>query len=121
MKLNINDSEVNLGSNVTDHNDIDWHKLQVVAGKSLPWIGLILVFCLTVSFLTIRYTKPLYESYSEIKLGQEEKSNVLNLPQIDEGNSFALLSSEMELITSRLFFNKDIYSLYPSVIILFIN
>jgi len=108
MKLNINESEVNLSSNLTDHNDIDWHKLRVVSRKSLPWIGSILIFCLTISFLTIRYTKPLYESYSEIKLGQEDKSNVLNLTQIDDGNSFALLSSEMELITSRLFFNKVI-------------
>ena len=110
MKLNINESEVNLRSNLADNNDIDWHKVSVVAKKSLPWISLILIICITIAFLVIRYTKPLYESYSEIKLGQEEKSNVLNLPQLDDRNSYALLSSEMELITSRLFFNKIIES-----------
>ena len=110
MKLNINESEVNLGSNIAGQNDIDWYKVRLVVNKSLPWIGLILIVCLTIAFLIIRYTKPLYESYSEIKLGREEKSNILNLPEIDQGNSYALLSSEMELITSRLFFNKIIES-----------
>lgn len=109
MKLNTIDSELNL-SGPADHNDIDWHKVNVVAKKSLPWIGLIFIVCIAFAFLIIRYTKPLYESYSEIKLGHEEKSNILNLSEIDQGNSYALLSSEMELITSRLFFNKIIES-----------
>lgn len=110
MKLNTNDSEASFGSNFTNNSDVDWHKVRAVAKKSMPWVGLILIICLAGAFLVIRYTKPLYESYSEIKLGQEEKSNILNLPQIERGNSYALLSSEMELITSRLFFNKIIES-----------
>ena len=110
MKLNAHESEANLGSNFANQNDVDWHKVKVVAKKSMPWVGLILIICLTFAFLVIRYTKPLYESYSEIKLGQEEKSNILNLREVDQGNSYALLSSEMELITSRLFFNKIIES-----------
>lgn len=110
MKLNANESEANLGSNFANQNDIDWHKVKVVAKKSMPWVGLIFIFCISTAFLIIRYTKPLYESYSEIKLGQEEKSNILNLREIDQGSSYALLSSEMELITSRLFFNKIIES-----------
>jgi tyrosine-protein kinase Etk/Wzc len=110
MKLNANDSEATLSSNFAGHNDIDWHKLKVVANKSMPWIGLFLIICLASSFILIRYTKPLFESYSEIKLGREEKSNILNLPGLDQGSSYALLSSEMELITSRLFFNKIIES-----------
>ena len=110
MKLNDNDSEATLSSNFANRNDIDWHKLKVVAKKSMPWVGLILIICFTSSFVLIRYTKPLYESYSEIKLGREEKSNILNLPEFDQGSSYALLSSEMELITSRLFFNKIIES-----------
>ncbi len=110
MKLNANESEANLGSNFANQNDIDWHKVKVVAKKSMPWVGLIFIFCISTAFLVIRYTKPLYESYSEIKLGQEEKSNILNLPEINQGSSYALLSSEMEIITSRLFFNKIIES-----------
>ena len=110
MKLNVNESEVNLGSSVADHNDIDWHKLSVVVKQKFPWIALILILCITASYLVIRYTKPLYQSTSEIKLGRENQSNVLNLTEVESSNSFALLSSEMELITSRLFFNKVIES-----------
>jgi len=110
MKLNPNESEINLNDSNSSQNDIDWQKLGVVAKKSRLWILLLLIVCVLSSYLTIRYTKPLYESYSEIKLGQEDKSNVLNLREVESGNSFALLSSEMELITSRLFFNKIIES-----------
>lgn len=105
-----NQSELNLGNKIAYQNDIDWHKLGIVGKKSLPWISLILILCLSASYLVIRYTKPLYESSSEIKLGRDENANILNLPDFDQGNSFALLSSEMELITSRLFFNKIIES-----------
>ena len=110
MKLNPQDSEINLGGSGGSQNDIDWQKLGIVTRKGLPWISLLLILSVSAILLTIRYTKPLFESYSEIKLGQENKSNIFNLPEVEAGNSFALLSSEMELITSRLFFNKIIES-----------
>lgn len=111
MKLNPTDSESSLHSNMSYNSDVDWYKLGIVARKSLPWIIFIFMLCIGVSYLVIRYTKPLYESYSEIKLDQEDKSNVLNLPDVENNNTYALMSSEMELITSRLFFNKIIESL----------
>ena len=46
MKLNANESEANLGSNFASQNDIDWHKVSVVAKKSVPWVGLIFIFCM---------------------------------------------------------------------------
>ena len=52
----------------------------------------------------------MYESSSEIKLDQEDRSNVLGLPQFEQNNNLGLLSSEMELIQSRLFFSKVIES-----------
>ena len=109
MKLDTNESEVGLNDNLSQ-NDIDWQKLGLILRKSLPWIALIFIVCLTLAYTVIRYTKPLYESYSEIKLDQEDQSNVLNLGGAENSNSFALLSSEMELIRSRLFFNKVIES-----------
>jgi tyrosine-protein kinase Etk/Wzc len=108
MKINESESELNL-NNSAYQSDIDWQKLGLILKKGYPWIGFILFLCLTSAFLTIRYTKPLYESYSEIKLDHENKSTVFGLGEVDN-NSFALLSSEMELITSRLFFNKIIES-----------
>lgn len=110
MKLNPTESELTIGSNTTATGDIDWQKLGLVLRKGLPWIVLILVATMSTAYLVIRYTKPLYESYSEIKLDQEDQTNILNLPGANNNNSFALLSSEMELIRSRLFFNKIIES-----------
>ena len=109
MNLNTNESEVSVNDNISQ-NDVDWQKLGLILRKSLPWIGLIFLVCLSLAYILIRYTKPLYESYSEIKLDQENKSNVLNLGGTENNNSFALLSSEMELIRSRLFVNKIIES-----------
>jgi tyrosine-protein kinase Etk/Wzc len=110
MKLNIDDAEVNLSNKFAGQNDVDWQKLAVVLRKSILGVLIILLLSISVAYLIIRYTKPVYESYSEIKLGKEDQSNVLKLPNVDNGESFALLSSEMELITSRLFFNKVIES-----------
>ena len=90
--------------------DIDWLKMAIVIRKSYLWIILIFVLCFSIAFLVIRYTKPLYESSSEIKLGIEDQSNVLNMPEFENNNSYALMSSEMELIRSRLFFNKVVES-----------
>ncbi|MEN8247785.1 MAG: polysaccharide biosynthesis tyrosine autokinase [Bacteroidota bacterium] len=108
MRLNREESEQNFSR--TNGNDIDWYKLWVVIKQNVIWLGVILILSLTASYLVVRYTKPLYQSYSEIKLGREDQSNILNLGEIEQTNSYALLSSEMELITSRLFFNKIIES-----------
>lgn len=109
MKLDTSQAESKLTTSVP-HQDIDWFKLNVVLRKSLLWIAVIFIVVLSVSFLVIRYTKPLYESSSEIKLGIEDQTNILKLPDIERTNSYALMSSEMELIKSRLFFNKVIES-----------
>ncbi len=91
----------------TNHQ-IDWLKLKLILKKSLPWFGLIFVLFVTTSFLYLRYTKPMYESNSEIKLDKEDQSNVFGFAQYDQSSNMGLLSSEMELIRSRLFFNKVI-------------
>ena len=94
-----------------EHNngsEIDWIKLRLVIRKSVPWIITIFAILFLVSGLYLRYTKPMYESSSEIKLDQEDQSNVLGFPQYEQNSNIGLLSSEMELIRSRLFFNKVI-------------
>ncbi len=87
---------------------IDWLKLKLILKKGLPWFGLIFAIFITTAFLYLRYTKPMYQSNSEIKLDKEDQSNVLGLPQYGQSSNMGLLSSEMELIRSRLFFNKVI-------------
>ena len=69
MKLNINNSEENFNQGLTGQGDIDWQKMAVVSRKGIPWILLILLLTITSAFLIIRYTKPVYESFSENKAG----------------------------------------------------
>lgn len=109
MRLDPNQGENSLSTS-GNQQDVDLRKLGIVIRKSIPWLAGILLLCLVIAFLVIRYTKPLYESTSEIKLGIEDQTNVLNLGEIENSSSFALLSSEMELVRSRLFFNKVIES-----------
>ncbi len=114
MKLIPAESEAPLSSHAQAQQALDFTKLIIVLRKSIPWLLLLLAGCLTTGYLVYRYTKPLYESYSEIKLDQENQSNILNLPGTESQSSFNLMSSEIELITSRLFFNKIIESVQLS-------
>lgn len=94
----------------TTNQEIDWLKLKLVLKKSIPWVVAIFSLLLLTAVLYLRYTKPMYESNSEIKLDQENQANVLGFPQFEQTSNFGLLSSEMELIRSRLFFNRVIES-----------
>ncbi len=100
----------NIGNNSPapeeENHDIDWIKLRLILRKGIPWFVTIFVLLILVAVLYLRYTKPMYQSNSEIKLDQEDQSNVLGLPQYEQSSNMGLLSSEMEIIQSRLFFNK---------------
>lgn len=63
------------------------------------------------SYLVLRYTKPLYESRSTLKLDIKSEASILGLNNYDEEQSYNNLMSEIELIKSKLFFNKIINAL----------
>ncbi len=100
----------NIGNNSSvseeENHDIDWIKLRLILRKSIPWFITIFAVLILTAILYLRYTKPMYQSNSEIKLDQEDQSNVLGLPQYEQSSNMGLLSSEMEIIQSRLFFSK---------------
>ena len=79
-----------------------------VLKKLFPWIILLLLITLLISYLIIRYTKPLYEASSILKLNIKQDASMLDLQEYDEEQTFNNLSSEMELLKSSLFFNKII-------------
>ena len=89
----------------------DQDRFIVVLKKSFPWILFLLFATLIISFLAIRYTKPLYESSSILKLNIKRDASILGLDEYDEEQQFNSLSSEMELLKSKLFFNKIIDAL----------
>ena len=82
---------------------IDWDKLRTVLRKNWPWIIILLILSNASAYLFIRYTKPLYESSSELKLDIKSESDLLGIKNV---NDFGNISGEIEILKSRLFFNK---------------
>lgn len=89
----------------------DPDRFKIVFKKLLPWVVFLLIGILVIGYLMIRYTKPLYESRSELKLNIKRDASLLGLQEYDEEQTFNSLSSEMELLRSKLFFNKIIDAL----------
>jgi len=86
----------------------DQDRFITVLKKLLPWIIILLLAISLISYLVVRYTKPLYESSSVLKLNIKRDASILGLQEYDEEQTFNSLSSEMELLKSSLFFNKII-------------
>lgn len=84
----------------------DVQKFLFILRKNIPVIILILATGIIVSVVIVRYTKPLYQSSSILKLDIKSEASVLGLSQIGENQNFNNISSEIELLRSRLFFDK---------------
>lgn len=89
-------------------NSIDYDKLGSVFRRSLLWVFAILFLTNLIAYLYIRYTKPVYESYSDLKLDVKSEASLLEFGRIKENKNLNNLSGEIELIRSKLFFNKVI-------------
>ena len=87
---------------------LDFQKLASVFRRSILWIFFILLFTNTIAYIYIRYTKPVYESYSDLKLDVKSEANLLGFNALKENQNLNNISGEIELIKSRLFFNKVI-------------
>jgi len=59
-----------------------------------------------VAYLFVRYTKPIYQSTSDLKLDIKSDATILGIQNPTE--TFDNLAGEIELIKSKLFFNKVI-------------
>ena len=90
---------------------IDLEKLSNIVRKNMIWIIAIFVLSNLVAYLFIRYTKDLYESYSELKLGIKQDAPELGIKNYVEDPNLNLISGEIEQIKSRLFFNRVIDSM----------
>jgi len=102
-----------MGVNYPDQNkdpieSIDWTKLRSVFRRKWFWIFFILFATNLAGYLFIRYTKPLFESSSELKLDIKQEATSLGLTQYPDAYNMENLSGEIEIINSRLFFNRVI-------------
>ncbi len=90
---------------------IDIEKLGVVFRKNLLSIILIFLFANFVAYLTIRWTKDLYESVSELKLDTKQNATGLGIKSMVEDQNLNIIAGEIEQIKSKLFFTRVIDSL----------
>ncbi|MTI20054.1 polysaccharide biosynthesis tyrosine autokinase [Fulvivirga sp. RKSG066] len=112
----MNTPENNIGASTQGANDsLDFEKAGAVLKKSIIWI--ILIFALTISaaYLFIRWTKPLFESVSELKLDVKSDATELGLAGLTENKNLNIISGEIELLKSKLFTSKVIETIDLSV------
>ena len=89
---------------------IDWNKLRSVIRRNWFWLLFLLFMTNLGGYLYIRYTKPMFESVSQLKLDVKREANQLGLTSFRD-NTIDNLSGEIELINSRLFISKVIETL----------
>jgi tyrosine-protein kinase Etk/Wzc len=99
----------------TSPDSIDPEKLQAVFRKNLVWIIILFVVTNLAAYLTIRYTKDLFESESELKLDIKRDATELGIKTMIDDQNLNIVSGEIEQIKSKLFFSKVLDSLDLSV------
>lgn len=87
-------------------NSFDLEKFLHTIKRSLIWVVLFFVIALSAAFLYVRYTKPLYESQSLLKLDIQSEATSLGLGSAMASNALNNMSGEIELLKSKLFFSK---------------
>ncbi len=105
-----NESNINQPNDVEIFNSFDPEKFIFILRRSLIWMILFIAVCGATAYLYIRYTKPVYESTSILKLDFESEATTLGLTK-GVGASAVIgkeLSGEIELLRSRLFYSQVI-------------
>ncbi|MCA6381722.1 MAG: polysaccharide biosynthesis tyrosine autokinase [Cytophagales bacterium] len=97
--------------NTSTIDGIDLDKLQSVVRKNKWWILFFFILCNTVAYLSIRWTKDLFESESEMKLEIKSDATDLGIKKIVEDQNLNLISGEIEQIKSKVFLSRLIDSL----------
>jgi uncharacterized protein involved in exopolysaccharide biosynthesis len=86
---------------------LDFIKILSIVRKNIVWILLIPVLCLLGGYMYLRYTSPVYESSSSIKLEIKQKANLLGISD-PSADGMANMSGEIELIRSKLIYDEVI-------------
>lgn len=88
---------------------VDYARVGLLFRKNIIWIILIIGACLTGSHLLFRYTKPVFESSSVLKLDVKSDAGMLGL-QVhgQQPQNLNDLSGEIEIIKSKLIYNEVI-------------
>ncbi len=87
-------------------SNIDFGKAKLILKKSLLWVLLIILTTNSLAYLYLRYTKPVFESESIIKLEVQSDAAILGISNPAIGPDISGLSGEIELLRSKLFFTR---------------
>ncbi|MBY0434034.1 MAG: hypothetical protein K2U26_08005, partial [Cyclobacteriaceae bacterium] len=104
-------SPVNDPFRPTSTEGIDFDKLLMLIKKNIWIILFILIVTNLVAYLTIRWTKDVYESQSELKLEVKQDATALGITQLVEDQNRNIVAGEIEQIKSKLFFSRLLDSL----------
>jgi capsular exopolysaccharide synthesis family protein len=89
---------------------IDLPLLLSVTRRSLPWMVLLVLLGLAASWTYLRYTKPVYQSSSTIKIDERQEADRLGLGALgaaaDQRQNISKLAGEVELIKSDLIYSR---------------
>ncbi len=96
-------------SDAIDGLDID--KLKVLVRKNIWLITIFFLSTNLAAYLTLRWTKDVYESSSELKLEIKQDATALGIKQIVEDQNRNIIAGEIEQMKSKLFFSRVIDSL----------
>ena len=95
------------------NEDFDFKLFVTISRKNVWWFVLFMVVSIVISYLILRYTAPVYEATSVIKLGIEDKAkNVLEQPGKDDFLYDAnRIAGDIELIRSRIIVERALDNL----------
>jgi tyrosine-protein kinase Etk/Wzc len=85
---------------------LDVDKLKAVLRKGKWWFVLIFLACNVSAYLTIRWTKDLFESESEMKLDIKRDAMELGIKTMVEDQNANIVLGEIEQIRSKVFFSR---------------
>ncbi|MDH5398325.1 MAG: polysaccharide biosynthesis tyrosine autokinase [Cyclobacteriaceae bacterium] len=94
---------------------IDFGKLFSLFRRNVIWLVIILTATNVCAYLFLRWTKPMYESSSELKLEIQSDATEFGIGGMIENKNLSIISGEIELLKSKLFFKKVIDSLDLSI------
>ncbi len=91
-----------------EYNSLDVGKIYAILKRSLVWILIIMVVTNVLAFLVLRWTKPVYQASSNLKIDFKNEANALGIDSRFTDQNLNNISGEIELLRSNLFFSKVI-------------
>jgi capsular exopolysaccharide synthesis family protein len=88
-------------------SELDLPRIWSIIAKNWIWLMALFFVFPIAGYLYLRYTKPLYESYSTLRLSVKSNPNVLGIAGLSDEN-IASLQGEIELLRSDLIFQEVI-------------